>query len=97
MKAFEKVDVILGPSTPDAAFPLGARVSDPVSMYLADIYTCAINLAGLPGLSLPVGFKQHLPVGMQLIGHYFSEAKLLNIAHCYQQHTDWHLQQPQGI
>lgn len=97
MKAFEKVDVILGPTAPGTAFPIGAKVSDPVSMYLADIYTCAINLAGLPGISVPVGFKQHLPIGMQLIGNYFQEAQLLNIAHRYQQQTDWHLQVPESI
>jgi len=97
IKAFEKVDVILGPTAPGTAFPIGAKVSDPVSMYLADIYTCAINLAGLPGISVPVGFKQHLPIGMQLIGSYFREAQLLNVAHRYQQQTDWHLRVPEGI
>lgn len=97
MKAFEKVDVILGPTAPGTAFPLGAKAADPVSMYLADIYTCAINLAGLPGISVPVGLKQHLPIGMQLIGNYFREAQLLNIAHRYQQQTDWHLRIPEGI
>lgn len=97
MKAFEKVDVILGPTAPGTAFPIGAKAADPVSMYLADIYTCAINLAGLPGMSVPVGFKQNLPIGMQLIGNYFSEAQLLNIAHRYQQQTDWHLKMPEGI
>jgi aspartyl-tRNA(Asn)/glutamyl-tRNA(Gln) amidotransferase subunit A len=97
MKAFEKVDVILGPTAPSTAFLLGTRVRDPVSMYLADIYTCAINLSGLPGISVPVGFKQHLPFGMQLIGNYFREAQLLNIAHRFQQQTDWHLRIPEGV
>ncbi len=65
-------------------------------MYLADIYTCAINLAGLPAISLPVGFQNKLPIGMQLIGNYFDEAKLLNTAHMYQQETDWHTKMPEG-
>jgi aspartyl-tRNA(Asn)/glutamyl-tRNA(Gln) amidotransferase subunit A len=94
-KAFEKVDVILGPTAPSTAFKLGAKTNDPVSMYLADIYTCAINLAGLPAISLPVGFVSGLPVGMQLIGNYFTEEKLLNTAHKYQQHSDWHLKMPE--
>jgi len=94
VNAFKKVDMILGPTTPSVAFPLGAKSKDPLSMYLADIYTCAINLAGLPAISLPAGFQQHLPIGMQLIGNYFDEAKLLNVAHRYQQETDWHLRVP---
>jgi aspartyl-tRNA(Asn)/glutamyl-tRNA(Gln) amidotransferase subunit A len=97
VQAFKSVDVILGPTSPGTAFPLGSKSTDPVSMYLADIYTCAINLAGLPGISLPVGFAKHLPVGMQLIGQDFSEAKLLNITHRYQQVTDWHKHKPEGI
>jgi aspartyl-tRNA(Asn)/glutamyl-tRNA(Gln) amidotransferase subunit A len=97
MKAFDKVDVLLGPTAPSTAFPIGAKTNDPVSMYLADIYTCAINLAGLPGISLPAGFQDKLPIGMQLIGTHFSEAKLLNVAHQYQQQTDWHLRVPEGI
>ncbi len=92
--AFEQCDVILGPTTPHTAPKLGAVNSDPVSMYLEDIYTVTLNLAGLPGLSLPVGFDDHgLPIGMQLIGNYMQEAKILNLAHQYQQHTDWHLKQ----
>ena len=96
-KAFESVDVILGPTTPTTAFPRGEKTHDPVSMYLADVYTIALNLAGNPGISLPVGFANELPVGMQLIGNYFDEARLLNIAHQYQQHSDWHQQIPQQL
>ena len=92
--AFENVDLILGPTTPGVAFRIGAKTDDPVSMYLQDIYTISLNLAGLPGMSLPVGFVDGLPVGMQLIGNYFDEAGLLAVAHSYQQVTDWHLQTP---
>jgi aspartyl-tRNA(Asn)/glutamyl-tRNA(Gln) amidotransferase subunit A len=94
-KAFSSVDLILGPTTPGVAFRIGAKTDDPVSMYLQDIYTISLNLAGLPGMSLPVGFVDGLPVGMQLIGNYFDEAGLLNAAHSYQQVTDWHLQTPE--
>jgi aspartyl-tRNA(Asn)/glutamyl-tRNA(Gln) amidotransferase subunit A len=92
--AFNKVDVILGPTTPDTAFKLGEKADDPVSMYLSDIYTISVNLAGLPGISAPAGFVNGLPVGMQLIGNYFSEDKLLNVVHQYQQVTDWHKRFP---
>ncbi len=94
-KAFEKVDVILCPVTPEVAFKKGAKTDDPVSMYLQDIYTLALNLAGLPGMSIPAGFSQGLPVGMQLIGNYFEEPRLLNVAHQFQQATDWHLKTPE--
>ncbi len=94
-RAFESVDLMLGPTTPEVAFEIGAKTDDPVSMYLQDIYTISLNLAGLPGMSLPVGFVDGLPVGMQLIGNYFDEAGLLNAAHSYQQVTDWHLQAPE--
>ncbi|MCH9646364.1 MAG: Asp-tRNA(Asn)/Glu-tRNA(Gln) amidotransferase subunit GatA [Proteobacteria bacterium] len=93
-KAFAEVDVIMGPVSPTTAFDLGS-VKDPVSMYLADIYTLSANLAGLPGMSIPAGFSNKLPVGLQLIGNYWSESKLLNIAHQFQQQTDWHQQTPQ--
>ena len=96
-KAFQEVDVIIGPTSPTTAFKIGEKVDDPISMYLSDIYTIAVNLAGLPGLSIPVGFSEGLPVGMQLIGSYFNEARLLNIAHRYQQVTDWHQQVPNGF
>ena len=92
--AFEQVDVILGPTSPSVAFKLGEKTDDPVTMYLSDIYTIAVNLAGLPGLSIPAGFSQGLPVGLQLIGNYFAESKLLNVAHQYQQVTQWHQQSP---
>ncbi|CAC9536989.1 Aspartyl-tRNA(Asn) amidotransferase subunit A (EC 6.3.5.6) @ Glutamyl-tRNA(Gln) amidotransferase subunit A (EC 6.3.5.7) [uncultured Gammaproteobacteria bacterium] len=92
-EAFKKVDVIMGPVSPTTAFDLGS-FKDPVSMYLADIYTLSANLAGLPGMSIPAGFSQKLPVGLQMIGDYWSESKLLNIAHQFQQQTDWHSQTP---
>ena len=91
MKAFDRVDVILTPATPTPAFKIGEKCEDPIAMYLSDIFTIATNLAGLPGLSMPAGFtKNHLPIGVQLIGNLFAEAKLLNVAHQYQQVTDWH-------
>jgi aspartyl-tRNA(Asn)/glutamyl-tRNA(Gln) amidotransferase subunit A len=96
-KAFDNVDLILGPTTPEVAFKIGSKTDDPVSMYLQDIYTISLNLAGLPGMSLPVGFVDGLPVGMQLIGNYFDEARLLQVAHRYQQVSDWHLQSPEGF
>jgi aspartyl-tRNA(Asn)/glutamyl-tRNA(Gln) amidotransferase subunit A len=96
-KAFADVDLILGPTTPEVAFEIGAKTDDPVSMYLQDIYTISLNLAGLPGMSLPVGFVDGLPVGMQLIGNYFDEARLLQVAHRYQQVSDWHLQTPEAF
>jgi len=93
-KAFEKVDVIMGPTTPTTAFNIGEKSDDPVTMYLSDIYTIAVNLAGLPGMSIPAGFANNMPVGLQLIGNYFDESRLLNVAHQYQQITDWHKQTP---
>jgi len=95
--AFKQCDVIMGPTSPSTAFKIGEKTDDPVQMYLSDIYTLAVNLAGLPGMSIPCGFAEQLPVGLQLIGNYFAEARLLNIAHRYQQVTDWHLQHPTGI
>jgi aspartyl-tRNA(Asn)/glutamyl-tRNA(Gln) amidotransferase subunit A len=95
--ALQDVDVILGPTTPSIAFKLGEKTADPISMYLSDIYTIAANLAGLPGLSLPIGFQDKMPVGMQLIGNYFAESQLLNVAHQYQMNTDWHTQMPEAF
>ncbi|MCB1965614.1 MAG: Asp-tRNA(Asn)/Glu-tRNA(Gln) amidotransferase GatCAB subunit A, partial [Candidatus Accumulibacter sp.] len=80
-KAFEQCDVILGPTSPSTAFRLGEKAADPVQMYLSDIYTIAVNLAGLPAISLPCGFADGLPAGLQLIGNYFAESRLLNVAH----------------
>ena len=96
-EAFKKVDVILGPTAPDIAFNIGEKTSDPVAMYLSDIYTIAVNLAGLPGMSIPAGFSNNMPVGLQLIGNYFDESRLLNVAHQYQQATDWHKQIPENF
>jgi aspartyl-tRNA(Asn)/glutamyl-tRNA(Gln) amidotransferase subunit A len=97
LKAFEQVDVIMGPTSPTTAFRLGEKTTDPVSMYLSDIYTIAVNLAGLPGISIPGGFAQGLPVGLQIVGNYFAEERLLNVAHRYQQVTDWHTRSPEGL
>jgi aspartyl-tRNA(Asn)/glutamyl-tRNA(Gln) amidotransferase subunit A len=96
-KAFERVDVILGPTTPTPAFGLGEKTDDPVTMYLNDIYTIGVNLAGLPAMSLPMGFVDGLPVGMQLIGGYFAEDSLLGVAHAYQQATDHHRRLPEAF
>jgi len=97
VEAFKSCDVILGPTSPSTAFKLGEKSADPVQMYLSDIYTIAVNLAGLPGMSIPCGFAGGLPVGLQLIGNYFDEARLLNVAHRYQMATDWHQRRPAGI
>jgi aspartyl-tRNA(Asn)/glutamyl-tRNA(Gln) amidotransferase subunit A len=97
-RAFEHCDVIAGPTSPNTAFRFGEKSDDPVAMYLNDIYTISVNLAGLPGMSLPAGRDSGgLPVGLQLIGQYFDEARLLNVAHCYQQATDWHKDSPDNI
>ncbi|MDR2165137.1 MAG: Asp-tRNA(Asn)/Glu-tRNA(Gln) amidotransferase subunit GatA [Zoogloeaceae bacterium] len=94
-EAFKACDAILGPTSPTTAFRQGEKSADPVGMYLSDIYTIAVNLAGLPGLSIPCGFDARgLPIGLQLIGNCFDEARLLNVAHAYQQATDWHLRRP---
>ncbi|HPP47785.1 MAG TPA: amidase family protein, partial [Accumulibacter sp.] len=96
-EAFRHCDLLLGPTSPSPAFKLGDKAADPVQMYLSDIYTIAVNLAGLPGVSTPCGFVGKLPAGLQLIGNYFSEARLLNAAHRYQQVKPWHLQLPPGF
>ncbi len=101
-KAFEQCDLILGPTAPSTAFKSGEKADDPVAMYLQDIYTIAVNLAGLPGMSIPAGFAsavdgKELPVGLQIIGNYFDEARMLNAGHAYQQVTDWHTRMPEGI
>ena len=95
-RALERVDVIATPTAPSVAFPLGERLADPVSMYLSDIYTASVNLAGLPAVSVPAGFSDGLPVGLQIIGNYFREAQVLNVAHQYQQATNWHQRAPEG-
>ena len=93
--AFKHCDIIAGPTAPGTAFAFGAKSSDPVQMYLSDIYTISTNLAGLPGMSIPCGFDaDKLPIGLQLIGNYFDEARMLNVAHRYQQVTDWHSRMP---
>ena len=93
-RAYEQVDLILAPTTTDVAFRFGEKSADPVAMYLNDIYTIAANLAGIPALSMPAGFSDGLPVGVQLMGNYFDEARLLNAAHQYQLATDWHTHWP---
>ena len=95
--AYEKCDVIMGPSAPSVAFKSGEKQEDPLAMYLQDIFTISTNLAGLPAMSIPAGFVDGLPVGLQLIGNHFEEAKILNAAHIFQKNTDWHLHSPKGI
>ena len=97
VRAFEDVDIIMGPTTPTPAFKLGEKCDDPVTMYLSDTYTIAANLAGLPAMSVPAGMVGDLPVGLQLIGNYFDEGRLLNAAHKFQQVTDWHSRMPAGF
>jgi aspartyl-tRNA(Asn)/glutamyl-tRNA(Gln) amidotransferase subunit A len=95
VEAFKQCDVIMGPTSPSTAFKLGEKGDDPVQMYLSDIYTIAVNLAGLPGMSIPCGFgDNNMPVGLQIIGNYFDEARMLNVAHQYQRATDWHSRTP---
>jgi aspartyl-tRNA(Asn)/glutamyl-tRNA(Gln) amidotransferase subunit A len=93
-RAFKEIDVLMGPTSPTPAFDIGAKVDDPITMYLNDIYTIGANLAGLPAMSIPCGLLGGLPVGLQIIGPHFGEARLLNVAHGYQRDTDWHKQVP---
>jgi aspartyl-tRNA(Asn)/glutamyl-tRNA(Gln) amidotransferase subunit A len=96
VEAYKHCDVIMGPTAPSTAFKLGEKGDDPVQMYLSDIYTIAVNLAGLPGMSIPCGFGDNdMPVGLQIVGNYFDEARMLNVAHQYQLATDWHSRAPQ--
>lgn len=95
--AYEKCDVIMGPSAPSVAFKSGEKQEDPLAMYFQDIFTISTNLAGLPAMSIPAGFVNELPVGLQLIGNHFGESKILNAAHIFQKNTDWHLHTPKGI
>ncbi len=96
-QAFEEVDVIMGPASPTTAFGVGEKSDDPVAMYLSDVYTIATNMAGLPGMSIPCAPVGGMPVGLQIIGNYFDEARLLNAAHKFQQQTQWHQQLPEGV
>src|SRR5215475_10142315 len=96
IRAFQSVDVLMGPTTPTPAFPLGAKTSDPITMYLNDIYTIGANLAGLPAISIPCGFVRDLPVGLQIVGPHFAEARVLSAAHAFQRATDWHTRPPAG-
>jgi aspartyl-tRNA(Asn)/glutamyl-tRNA(Gln) amidotransferase subunit A len=93
-RAFKQVDVLMCPTSPTPAFDLGAKVDDPITMYLNDIYTIGANLAGLPAMSIPCGFLNDLPVGLQIIGGHFAEAKLLNVANVFQRETEWHKRIP---
>ncbi len=97
LAAFKSVDIILTPTSPTTAFKLGEKTADPITMYLSDIFTIAVNLAGLPGISIPAGFSQDLPIGLQLIGPHFGEAKILNAAHQFQRETDWHKKTPHAF
>jgi aspartyl-tRNA(Asn)/glutamyl-tRNA(Gln) amidotransferase subunit A len=96
IRAFQSVDVLIGPTTPTPAFAIGAKTADPITMYLNDIYTIGANLAGLPAVSVPCGFVKDLPVGLQVVGPHFSEARVLQAAHAFQRVTDWHTRVPQG-
>ena len=96
-QAFSEVDVIIGPTAPGTAFGLNELIDDPITMYLSDIYTVSVNLAGLPAISVPAGMLDNLPVGMQIIGNYFTESRLLNVAHRFQSVTDWHNNIPRGF
>ena len=93
-QAFEKVDLILGPTTPDKAFKIGEKMNDPIAMYLSDVYTVSTNLAGLPAMSIPMGFKEGMPLGLQIIGNHFDEKDILKLSYLYQKETDWHVQEP---
>ena len=97
VEAFKQCDIIMGPTAPSTAFKAGEKADDPIAMYLQDVYTIATNLAGLPGMSIPAGFCNGLPVGLQLMGNYFDEARMLDVAHAYQQVTDWHQAMPKGL
>lgn len=92
--AFNQVDLIIGPTTPDKAFKIGEKMNDPIAMYLSDVYTVSTNLAGLPAMSIPMGFKDGMPLGLQIIGNHFDEKNILKISHLYQQETDWHKREP---
>jgi len=96
-RAFKEVDVLMGPTTPTPAFALGAKTADPITMYLNDIYTIGANLAGLPAISIPCGFVDNLPVGLQIVGPHFGEAKLLSVAHAFQRESDWHRRLPEAF
>jgi aspartyl-tRNA(Asn)/glutamyl-tRNA(Gln) amidotransferase subunit A len=93
-QAFEQVDVLVGPTSPTVAFPVGAKADDPLAMYLNDVYTVPANLAGIPGVSIPCGFASGLPIGLQILGKHFDEATILRVAHAYQTATDWHKRHP---
>ncbi len=92
--AFKNVDLIIGPTTPDVAFKIGEKMDDPIAMYLSDVFTVSTNLAGLPAISIPMGFKSGLPVGLQIIGNHFNESQILSLAHQFQKVTDWHKKEP---
>jgi aspartyl-tRNA(Asn)/glutamyl-tRNA(Gln) amidotransferase subunit A len=93
-KAFENVNLILGPTTPDKAFKIGEKMNDPIAMYLSDVYTVSTNLAGLPAMSIPMGFKEGMPLGLQIIGNHFDEKDILKLSHLFQKETDWHNKEP---
>ncbi len=92
--AFEKVDLILGPTTPDIAFKIGEKMNDPIAMYLSHVYTVSTNLAGLPAMSIPMGFRNDMPVGLQVIGKHFDEENILKISYLFQKETEWHTYEP---
>ena len=93
-EAFKEVDLILGPTAPDSAFKIGEKTNDPIAMYLSDIFTVSANLAGIPAMSIPMGFKKNMPLGLQIIGNHFDESKILSLANHFQKLTDWHKKKP---
>ena len=94
MEAFRDVDIIMSPSSPSSAFKIGSKTEDPIEMYLEDLFTISANLAGVPAMSIPHGFAYGLPIGLQLMGNYLEESKILNFAHQYQKNSDWHIKSP---
>ena len=94
MEAFKDVDIIMSPSSPSSAFKIGSKTEDPIEMYLEDLFTISANLAGVPAMSIPHGFAYGLPIGLQLMGNYLEESKILNFAHQYQKNSDWHIKSP---
>jgi aspartyl-tRNA(Asn)/glutamyl-tRNA(Gln) amidotransferase subunit A len=95
-QAFQHVDALVGPTCPTTAFRIGDKVDDPLAMYLNDVYTVPANLAGIPGISIPCGFADGLPIGLQILGKHFDETTVLSIAHAYQQTTEWHQERPRN-
>jgi len=97
LRVFNKVDILASPTMPIPAFKIGERMSDPLSLYMADVFTVPINLAGVPAISVPCGFAGNLPIGLQLIGRHFGEHVVLKVAHAFEEATPYHLRRPRGV